>query len=350
MSTWDVPSLSDVSSVFNPIVQVVDFIVAEDASDIDQAQRKLNLRDDEQCAPDNSSWYCRGYGAARCAMGPCVKTYTASFTVGNFSEAVVEESPVDVWGLTFNDSTYPPPIYATVDTHCINDNEKSELEVANYIIDPQERWLPYNITFVPTDISNDSFPYSLLLHKCLYAIDYGFVSGLWEYYLGNIFFTGTVEGATGAGLDDRYTGPQNLLQVRRCKLSRTEYPNCWNAELLQVYDFGNVTLESLNSTFQNISESITTYMRDTGNANHSEPARGNVLHGQTCLEVRWGWLALPATLVVVTLLFFIVMIIQTRPTGNRAQIWKSSPLALIYHGKLRLPSSLRHLTIRVGMI
>ena len=215
LSTWDVSSLSE------SIVNVVDFIVAEDAFDIDQAQRKLIFRDDEQfapgCAPDNSSWYCRGYGAARCAMGPCVKTYTASFTVGNFQEAVVEESPVDLWGLATIDSN-PLPIYATVDTHCINDNEKSELEIANYIIDPQERWLPYNITFFPTDISNDSFPFSLLLHKCLYAIDYPFVSGLWEYYLGNIFFTGTVQGAFGAAVNDRYIGPQSLLQVRRCKL------------------------------------------------------------------------------------------------------------------------------------
>lgn len=121
--------------------------------------------------------------------------------------------------------------------------------------------------------------------------------------------------------------------------------------LLQVYDFGNVSLESLNSTFQNISQSITTYMRDTGDPNHSDPVRGIVLHAQTCLGVRWGWLALPAALVVMTLLFFIVMIIQTRPTGNRAQIWKSSPLALIYHGKPRLPShSLLHRTIRVEMI
>lgn len=118
-----------------------------------------------------------------------------------------------------------------------------------------------------------------------------------------------------------------------------------DAELLQVYDYGSVSLESLNSTFQNISQSITTYMRERGNANHSEPVRGIVLHGQTCLEVRWGWLALPAALVVLTLLFFIAMIIQTRPTGNRAQIWKSSPLALMYHGKLRLRSISHHHTL-----
>lgn len=54
--------------------------------------------------------------------------------------------------------------------------------------------------------------------------------------------------------------------------------------------------------------------------------------GQTCLHVRWGWLTFPIAFVLLTLIFFIAMIIDTRPTGDRAQIWKSSPLALIFHG------------------
>ena len=37
------------------------------------------------------------------------------------------------------------------------------------------------------------------------------------------------------------------------------------------------------------------------------------------------------------MLFFIITVIATRPTGDRAQIWKSSPLALLLHG-LREPN------------
>lgn len=153
-------------------------------------------------------------------MGPCVKTYTADITVGNFSETVVEESPVDPWGFATESAHFP--VYATVDTHCINEEEKSELENANYIIDPKQRWLPYNITFYPTDVSNETFPYSLLLHNCLYAIDGPFVGSIWEYYLGTTFFNGTAQGVWGESGISTYNGPQNLLQVRFCKPYMTE--------------------------------------------------------------------------------------------------------------------------------
>lgn len=36
-------------------------------------------------------------------------------------------------------------------------------------------------------------------------------------------------------------------------------------------------------------------------------------------------------LVLLTLVFFIAMIINTRPTGNRVPIRKTSPLALVFH-------------------
>lgn len=221
LATWEAYPIP------NSTVNVVEFIVATDAFDIDKAQGKsingYNQQPPPGCAPDNSSWYCIGYGAARCAMGPCVISYTANITVGDFSETVVEESPVDPWGFATESANFP--IYATVDTHCIDNNEKTELENANYSIDPKQRWLPYNITFFPTDASNDSFPWSLLLHNCLYAIDNPFVSSLWEYYLGSIFFNGTAQGVLGESGISQYSGPQNLLQVRRCKLKRTGYLN-----------------------------------------------------------------------------------------------------------------------------
>jgi len=42
--------------------------------------------------------------------------------------------------------------------------------------------------------------------------------------------------------------------------------------------------------------------------------------------------SLPAALVILTLSFFVLMMVETRSTGDRAQIWKSSPLAFMIHG------------------
>ena len=167
------------------------------------------------------------------------------------------------------------------------------------------------MTFDPTLASNSSTPSSILQNGCLYAIDVRLTFSLWETYL-QYFFNGTITELVGEDLKpEYYTGPQNLQQM---------------------YKHGNVTFESLNSTFQNISESLTTYIRQFGNANHSEPAVGSVMHDETCLQVRWAWLTFPAALVLATVLFFIVTVIATRPTGENAHIWKFSPLALLLHG------------------
>ena len=108
-----------------------------------------------------------------------------------------------------------------------------------------------------------------------------------------------------------YTGPQNL---------RT------------IYNFGNLSFHDVEQTFQNISNSFTNYLREHGNENYSASVLGQALRHETCLAVRWVWLMFPSVAVLLTLLFFAAMVFDTRPTGHRAQIWKSSPLALLYHG------------------
>lgn len=102
-----------------------------------------------------------------------------------------------------------------------------------------------------------------------------------------------------------------------------------------------MSFDRVNSTFENISDSMTNFFRENGFTNFSNPAEGTVLRDQTFLSVRWGWLAFPTTLVILTSIFFIGIIVDTRPTGGRAEIWKSSPLALLFHG-LEMPD--RHQT------
>ncbi len=82
---------------------------------------------------------------------------------------------------------------------------------------------------------------------------------------------------------------------------------------------------------------MTSFFRQNSFSKYSNPAKGVVMHDQTCLSVRWAWLAFPSILVLLTMIFFIAIIIDTRPMGKRAPIWKSSPLALIFHG-LELPN------------
>ena len=78
-------------------------------------------------------------------------------------------------------------------------------------------------------------------------------------------------------------------------------------QILQtIYNYGDVSFNRVNSTFQNISDSITSFFRQNSFSKYSNPAKGVVIHDQTCLSVRWAWLAFPSILVLLTLIFFIV--------------------------------------------
>lgn len=284
----------------------------------------------------NDTWYCKGYGAASCSLAPCVRTYTSTMKAGQLYETSVSTSnqTLSSWGYMVPDSpesSVPPNFLSMVDTTCLSEVERLSLLKAGYHLDPSTRWLAYNLTFDPDDsgltcqdTANDSnnifpqcqnvsshapFPESMLSHECLYILDNICWGSLGEYL--DDYFQGTVEGEVGLDSIDVIKGPQNLQTI---------------------YNYGNVSFDRVNEIFQNISNSMTKNIRQNNFGKWSNPAEGVVMHDQTCLSVRWPWLAFPAVLVLLTVVFFVAMIIDTRPTRSRAPIWKSSLLALLFHG------------------
>ena len=278
-----------------------------------------------------NSWYCKGYGAASCSLSPCVHTYTSTVEAGKLHEVSVSTSNGN-WGHTVpppteststNNFTIDPsqiyiPYLAMIDTKCLSPKERQDLGYAGYTLDPNSKWLAYNLSFTfnqtPQNISsNATSPQSMLANRCMYIIDKLFIAVLWEDFLAD-FFSGTVVGNTGNdsfGEIHELDGPQ-VLQT--------------------IYNYGNVSFDRVDEIFQNFSKSMTTFFRENPTSNYSTPANGLVMHDQTCLSVRWSWMAFPAILVLLTLIFFIAMIIATRPLGSRAPVWKSSPLPLLFHG------------------
>lgn len=277
----------------------------------------------------NDTWYCKGYGAASCSLAPCVRTYTSTVEDGQLYETSTSTSnnTLSSWGymITAPGDSFWAPYASMVDTTCLSDYERLSLVKDGYYLDPSTRWLAYNLTFDldPSDCRNNpslqcwrapgdtSFPQSMLVNECLYVFDNLFVGDLWADYLDD-FFNGTIEGEPiGFGAIDVIKGPQSLQTI---------------------YNYGNVTFDRVNEIFQNISNSMTSFIRQSNNLNWSNPAEGVTMRDQVCLSVRWPWLALPAVLVLLTVIFFVAMIVDTRPTEDRAPIWKSSPLALLFHG------------------
>lgn len=67
------------------------------------------------------------------------------------------------------------------------------------------------------------------------------------------------------------------------------------------------------------------------NDSGSGPFSGLAFKTETYVRVRWAWLSYPAAVIVLSLLYLISTIIET--THREVAIWKSSNLAMLFHGK-----------------
>lgn len=102
-------------------------------------------------------------------------------------------------------------------------------------------------------------------------------------------------------------------------------------ELQTLYNSSNVSFAGINQTFDNIATGFTNYMRLNGNATFSAPAQGVVWHYATCLNVRWPWIALPASLVALTSLVLLPLTIFFTARAE-VPVWKAHPLPFILRG------------------
>lgn len=266
----------------------------------------------------NNTWRCRGYGAASCSFNPCVRTYKASITTGRLSESMVDHSDPELsWGTSSNVITneYGQSfILGMIDTKCISPEENNDLTNLGYVVDPQSRWLPYNLTFdtdfnisqaVPLDAT---FPLSLLVHKCLYMINKSFLIGFFEYFLYSLF-SGTVTGQMSEDIAVDFGGSQVPMQI---------------------YNFSHNDFDSINGIFSNAANALTSHIRENGEGNYSDPALGAASHFAICVQINWAWISFPVALASLTLVLLGFSINAT--TKEQAPIWKSSVLAFIFHG------------------
>ncbi|KAH8680706.1 hypothetical protein BX600DRAFT_2919 [Xylariales sp. PMI_506] len=272
-------------------------------------------------ASTNNTWYCRGYGAAKCSLGPCVRSYSASIAAGQISEVLLDESPPSMdWGFAMiahnvSGLTEAKSLFGLLDTDCPTEQERQELTTAGYDMTGTDRWLAYNITFDPSATIPDnssSFPESLFAHGCVYIIDQSFINQLLEDQLSSLLL----------GSVDRYH-------------SETATSNAANSftgsqQLLYMFDSGNVNMTGINLAMDNVAQALTLWVRANGYANYSDPAAGHVFHTMTCLEVHWAWLTLPAVLALLALLVLVLTVVTTARQG--LPVWKASPLPLLLHG------------------
>ncbi|KAF2136006.1 uncharacterized protein K452DRAFT_345190 [Aplosporella prunicola CBS 121167] len=107
------------------------------------------------------------------------------------------------------------------------------------------------------------------------------------------------------------------------------YSNIW---LQLLYQNGSATMDTVNSYWKNIAEAMTAQIRHSATGPESTRyAFGKAWSQQTCIHVRWAWISFPAMLMVLSFCFFVAVMFQSWENEWKGD-WKSSALAPIFHG------------------
>ncbi|GME48527.1 uncharacterized protein LTHEOB_5448 [Neofusicoccum parvum] len=225
--------------------------------------------------------------AAECSLSPCVRTYQVNVTQGVSSEVLLSTTPMQ------KASDYPGASYTATPMPCLINGT------------------PHPATSFTTANTTNTFPVTGLLpnnataylpKECYFL--YASPLGLQEFLPS--FLTGTVDAAPEVDASDP-------------------------AWLGTLWADGNVSLAIVGAAWASLADSMTANMRRNGDASNSAPAAGVALRTETCISVRWAWLAFPAALLLLTVVFLVVTIVES---AGRApgRMWKGSPLALLFHG------------------
>ncbi|KAK7915088.1 hypothetical protein PG985_012791 [Apiospora marii] len=266
---------------------------------------------------ENKPWKCQGYGAATCSLYPCFRMYDAAVENGRLRERLVAHSndeplaaqsrEIPLGGNQTEDRG--GLMITTLDAECLTLEETNTIKAQGYEIGDDVRWVSYDGSL------QDGFLVSLWDRGCSYSIGRGFARSSTKVFLQK-YFTGQ---AITAGVSVPSLNGRNLSQL---------YLFLGDEVPLSIFDAGRVTFDRIDGLFANISTALTNYVRTHGDERYSVAAAGDVWHSATCLEAQWPWIAFHATLAVLTLLLFILVLI-----GSQQQpVCKASPLVWILRG------------------
>lgn len=267
--------------------------------------------------------------ACRCTVYGCIRTLTGVIDSGVLHETL--QSTSSNWSL--DRGTGP---LSTVRVDCLSPNVRSRLLSDGYISISTE-WMAWNATYLSGTESEERIsesPSPAIPVPCIYQTQWWQRVGNYVSHFINDSMTGVIP-----GIGDR----------TRLTVAAGARPK----QLLELYNNGNVSADSISSAFNNFTTVISNYFRTLTytttehyvefqpDHNHTDPSNewnqavsGAASRPSTCIRVRWAWLALPASLVLFTLIFLGALIIQTGAAAEKGgeRLWKSSQEALIWHG------------------
>lgn len=265
-----------------------------------------------------SKWNCSHALAVECKLWPTIQTIHAQIDLSEIKEEVVASGPM----------TLVPDPRAPSNRSW----QDSWLEVPEETIqDGKRKACTPSMTYTadtPVDISNNAFwtfydkidkpvPSNLTWYadECVFWIPPGAGGGLADF-LDTLFDKKQLKGLYGAIATAHLDG------------------DVW---IKNLYENGNATLHTVQARVRRLARSMNTYFRNSNSTTIKKTiyATGSALKTDTCIQVQWPWLAFPATLVILSVVFLALTVWTTRRTDRSSSgrgAWKSSALAVLFSG------------------
>jgi hypothetical protein len=260
--------------------------------------------------------------AEECGLYLCIKEFNSKVVNGSLVEDSKEIA-----------ATRDP------DSFAIDINDAGTLSFPGGKVSPDVDALYSNVTFFPrTPLVIKTPPTSNSINLNINQVDIpqAAIDSLSSYILsifdeGTYFNTSTSSNFTNCSFGESSipcAGPQNIsgmaVGVSDLFANSTSSPTNFSPIVTKLLYNSN----NLGELFDNVANSITNEMRQ--NADNQLSLSGELGTLKTVLDVRWAWIAFPGFLVVSSLLFFVVAMVESH--RQAVPLWKSSTLAVLSHG------------------
>lgn len=242
--------------------------------------------------------------ATQCSLYWCVNTYEASVVNGTFGEKIVSSWRNESARWDLDDNFFP---------------RSRPFDDRPLILEPPD-----------SDSLRKSSPF---------VVFYQPMEVFWEWIAPKFTFSDsraiTADGKPNDSPLAEYQGTGNTFDFRSGRA-------LW--ELAPWLDLRrNLRMLGLEEVVTNVAKAITVYLRTVNvdeqlqaptrivyDIRGAEKIMGTAFKPEVYIHIRWAWMAFLGSIIVLTIAAYILTVVQSARHG--VAVWKSSPLALLFHG------------------
>jgi hypothetical protein len=259
---------------------------------------------------------CEGALAVECRLWPAIQTFHARINRFELYEAKIQSQRLDFVPSRYGGGRYNLDSWLKIPAEVLQNGERKPCSSSSTFSAATPVGISNNTFWMQSSLTPSPEPDDLRWwpNECIWAVTTGQDFAL-SSFLDILFVNKTVSGWYGTGSD------------------RSTWGEVWMKDLWRN---GTADLNTVNTFAQQLAGSITTYMRNF-NSSYVKTlyTDGDAIRTEVCIKVRWAWVAFPAGLTLLSIMFLGLTISKTRLSyrlGRAKGVWKSSSLAVLFAG------------------